>query len=52
MFPITERFVSAEIEYRRERALTGRNRRLVAVPASRPRPPRALSFVHRVATGH
>jgi hypothetical protein len=54
MFLLTEPFVSAEIEYRRERAMTRRNGRLLPVVPRRreARTHRALSFVHRIATGH
>jgi len=54
MFLLTEPFVSAEIEYRRERAMSGRNGRLLPVVRNRraPRTHRALTFVHRFATGH
>jgi hypothetical protein len=53
MFLLTEPFVSAEIDYRRERAMAGRNRRsLLPVPPKRERKHRARSFAHRIATGH
>ena len=51
----TEPFLSAEIEYRRERAMQGRSRartQVAARPRRSPRTGRVRSLVHLFATGH
>lgn len=52
MFMLTEPYVSAELEYRRERSKGGRSRSWRSAPARRPRTSRAWSLRHRIATGH
>ena len=52
MYMLTEPFVSAEMEYRRERSKGGRSRSWRSAPARRPRTSRARALRHRIATGH
>jgi hypothetical protein len=52
---LTEPFLSAEIDYRRERAMGGRGTHTSVPVRSRRRPTRtrrARTLVHRLATGH
>ena len=55
MFLLTEPFLSAEVDYRRERAIGGRYARTslpVRVRRQPERTHRARRLVHRLATGH
>jgi hypothetical protein len=52
MFMLTEPFVSAEIEYRRERSRGGRSRSWRSAPVRRHRASPAWSLRHRAATDH
>jgi hypothetical protein len=52
MYMLTEPFVSAELEYRRERSKGVRSRSWRSAPARRARTSRAWSLRHRSVTGH
>ena len=55
MLQLNEPFVTAELDYRRERAIAGRHGRTSLPVKSRRQPSRthrARTLVHRLATGH
>ena len=55
MLQLTEPFITAELDYRRERAIADRHGRTSRPVKSRPQPSRthrARTLVHRLATGH
>ena len=55
MFLLTEPFISAEVDYRRERALGGRDTRISLPVRRRQATPRTHRFGllrHRIAVGH